>query len=75
MQDLDVLFRTGLIDATGLNFEQTLDLMRQRAIEHVADVAREYEVSEDEAYRLIAIYRSLGRRFSRSATAHLREQK
>ena len=74
MRDLDILFRTGPIDATGLTLPQTLDLMKQRALEHLADVAREYEISEDEAYRLIKIYRSLGRRFSRCATAHLVER-
>jgi hypothetical protein len=71
VRDLDILFRTAFIDARDLSIEQRIDLMKQVSREHLAAIAREYEISENEAYRLIKIYRSLGRRFSRCATAHL----
>ena len=74
VRDLDVLFRTVFIDARDLSITQRIDLMKKLSREHLAAIAREYEISEDEAYRLIKIYRSLGRRFSRCATAHLVER-
>jgi hypothetical protein len=67
VRDLDVLFRSRGVVATHLSIPERIELLQRISREHLADIMREWEIGEDDAYEMVEVYQSLGRRYSKSA--------